>query len=132
MQPFPPTSDSVRALAATLKWRGYRSAAVYLFGYKAHAQREGHPWGDALNRLLRDAVRSCERGLGPPVRAQPLPFDRLGALPGGKAPWCEGGPSSPRNAVAVGSWWLLREIELSTARAARVAADAVQQQLEQV
>ena len=124
---MPPTPDTLRALAATLNWRGYRSAVVYLYGYKTQAQREGHPWGEAMNRLLRDVVRSCERGLGPPIRAQPLPFERLGELPGGRAPWCEGGPTSPRNAVVMGSWWLLREVELSTARAAFVTIERLEQ-----
>ena len=73
-----------------------------------------------MQRAARDAVRSCERGMGPPVQAQPLPLMMLGGLPGGVPPWTPGGPANPRNAMVVGSWFLLREVEVSTARAAHV------------
>ena len=45
MPVFPPTSDSLRALGATLKRGGYRSAGSYLWTYKVEAQRLGHPHG---------------------------------------------------------------------------------------
>ena len=118
--PFPPSMWTVRALGATLKRGGYRSAASYLWLYKAEAQRRGHSWPDYLHRALRDAVRSCERGMGPPTRALPLPFARLGSLPPGRAPWVRGGPLCPRNALVIGSWWMMREVELSTVRAVHV------------
>ena len=97
---------------------GYRSAPSYLYLLKTESQRRGFEWPDVLQRALKDAVRSCERGLGPPTRAQPLPLHLLGNLAGGVEPWCAGGPSSPRAAVVVGAWWLLREVELATLRAA--------------
>ena len=31
-----------------------------------------------------------------------------------------GGPVGPRNAIVVGSWWMLREMEVSTVRAAHI------------
>ena len=58
--PFPPTLDTIRALAATLKRGGYRSAASYLWLYKVESQRRGHGWPDTLQRALKDCVRSCE------------------------------------------------------------------------
>ena len=115
--PFPPTLLTIRALGATLKRGGYRSAASYLYLLKTEAQRRGHDWPDHLQRALKDAIRSCERGLGPPTRAQPLPLHLLGRLPPGCSPWNAGGPTSPRAAVVVGAWWLMREVELATLRA---------------
>ena len=47
---FPPSPLSVRALGASLKWGGYKSAAMYLRGYRVAAQRAGYPWGDVLAR----------------------------------------------------------------------------------
>ena len=69
--PFPPSLWTVRALGATLKRGGYRSAASYLWLYKAEAQRRGYSWPDYLHRALKDAVRSCERGMGPPLALCP-------------------------------------------------------------
>ena len=39
-------------------------------------------WSDVLERARKDATRSCERGKGPAVHAQPLPLAELGRLPG--------------------------------------------------
>ena len=73
-----------------------------------------------MQRALRGAIRSCDRGLGPPVRAQALPFSQLWRLPGLRTPWVAGGPIGPRTCIVVGSWWMLREAELSTLRASHV------------
>ena len=100
---------------------GYRSAASYLWLYKVEAQRRGYTWTDGLQRCLKDGIRSCERGMGPPTVAQPLPLRSLYLLPGGAEPWVRGGPANPRNAILVGAWWLMREMELATVRAAHVA-----------
>ena len=121
LQPYPPTLMTIRALAATLKRGGYRSAASYLWLYKAESQRRGHSWDDAMDRALKDSIRSCERGLGPPTVAQPLPFALLGTLDGNPAPWTDEGPVGPRHAIVIGAWWMMREIELSTVRAAHIS-----------
>ena len=69
ISPFPPSLSSLRALHATLKRGGYHSAASYLWLYKAESQRRGHSWDDTLGRALKDAIRSCERGMGPSTLA---------------------------------------------------------------
>ena len=93
---LPPSPEAVRALGATLKWGRYRSAAAYLNAYKVLAQRAGHPWGDVLQRMQVDVRRSCERGQGPPTRAQPLPLARLGQLPWSPEAWVVDGPARPQ------------------------------------
>ena len=68
MQMYPPTLASVKALAASLKVGGYRSAHIYLSVYRVEAQRRGHPIDMLMGRHLQDFKRSCLRGLGGPVR----------------------------------------------------------------
>lgn len=114
---YPPSVEKVYLLGASLKAGGYRSAPGYLSLYRVTCAREGHAFGPDLAIAIRDAARSCTRGIGAPVRATPLPLDRLHDLAGGRDPWVPSGPCSPRNAVVIGTWWLLREVELSTLRA---------------
>ena len=71
-------------------------------------------------RRVMDLGRSAVRGLGGPVRARPLPLDRLHLLPGDREPWVTGGPLNPRGALASGTWFLLREQELASTRACLV------------
>jgi hypothetical protein len=118
--PLPPTTDKIVSLGATLKAGGYRSAESYLVLYKGHAERAGYQFPCPLQRAIRDATRSCVRGLGGPVKARPLPFERLAELPFDEGPWNTGGPVGPGNAVVAGAWFLTREVELSTTRAALV------------
>ena len=120
LQLLPPSEEKVIALGSALKAGHYRSAQAYLTLYRGHAERSGYAISGPLQRAFRDANRSCVRGLGGPVRARALPLDRLSSLPGGPQPWCEGGPIHPRNAIVAGAWFLTREVELSTARAAMV------------
>ena len=89
----------------------------YLSLYRTSATRLGHAIGPELATAFRDAARSCGRGLGAPVRASPLPLLQLCRLSGSRSPWAPGGPCSPRNAMVIGSWWMLREVELATVRA---------------
>jgi len=115
---LPPTTRSISALGAALKAGRYRSAAVYLSIYKGWATRNDFEWSSTLQQAVNDAVRSCERGMGGPVKARALPFSRLRELPGGTEPWVPGGPLRSRNAIIIGAWFLTREVELSTALAA--------------
>ena len=122
--PLPPTIGKVALLGATLRAGGYRSAAGYLSLYRSTCTRDGYSFSPDVALAARDAARSCARGLGGPVRATPLPLDRLHLLGGSRAPWIPGGPCSPRNAIVTGSWWLLREVELATVRASLVEVSA--------
>ena len=70
-----------------------------------------------LVRNVADFSRSCLRGIGAPARPKPLPFELLHHLPVGRDPWVPHGPVNPRAAILCGSWWLCRELELSSQRA---------------
>ena len=118
LQAWPPTRASWRALAASLKEGKYISAANYLSAYKVEGERRGYAADAWTRRAIADYSRSCIRGLGGPVKAAPLPMENLASLPASHTPVCPTGPLGPRNFVVVGTWWLTREVELSTARAA--------------
>ena len=122
LEMLPPSASSLRALGATLKKGGYRSAESYLSLYKVTCERNGFVFGPDLLRVHKDCIRSCTRGLGGPTKALALPFDRLGELGlEDEGPWSSGGPVGPSCAVVAGSWFLMREVELSTSRAALVS-----------
>ena len=114
---FPPTPAKILALGATFKEGGYRSAGNFFTSYRTEAQRHGYEITGVMHRHFEDSKRSCNRGLGGPIRARPLPLDRLHLLPFGPDPVVAGGPVGPRAAIQVGAWWLTREVELSTSRA---------------
>ena len=111
----PFTVRVVHALAAALKWRGYRSADLYLYHARATAERSGAHISLAARRALKDMVRSCRRGIGPSKRCEGLILERLPTLTSKWAPWAHGGPWRPRAALVIGSWWMLREVEFSGA-----------------
>jgi len=118
--PYPITLEKLRRLGAGLHAGGFRSAATILSQYKVDGERRGQQLGPEMVRLSADLVRACRRGQGPPIRAAPLPLERFGELPGGSDPWVPGGPVGPRNALVVGAWWMLREVEAANLRAALV------------
>ena len=115
LEMFPPTPFKIQSIGTVLKAGRYRSAETYLGIYKAEAERRGFGWSDLEVRAARDAKRSCQRGLGGPQRALPLPFRRLGELPGGWEPWVGNGPMGPRNLVVLGAWFMMREVEAANA-----------------
>ena len=109
-------TEAVHAVGATLRAGGYRSSDNVLSQMKVDAERAGVEITAATKRALTDAARSCRRGLGPPLRAMALDFPRFEQLPADVAPWAPGGPASPRNALIIAGWWMMREIEVSNLR----------------
>ena len=82
---FPPSVATVKALAASLKAGGYRSAEVYLTTYRRECERRGFEVGSLLRGDLKDYRRSCERGLGGAVRPRALPMELFSGLPASRA-----------------------------------------------
>ena len=58
--------------------------------------------------------------LGPPHKMRVIPVELLQRLPRAADPPHPRGPLAPRRALIAGSWWLTREVELATARAALI------------
>ena len=115
LQLVPFTVEVVQALAAALKWRGYRSADLYLYHARATAERQGAFISRATHRAMTDMLRSVRRGRGPAKRCEGLILERMPALRGSPGAWAKHGPWRPRATLTLGSWWMLREIELSNA-----------------
>ena len=116
------------ALAASLKASGFVTADSYLYQYRLACERKGFGFTTQLDALLKDCARSCQRGVGAPTKALALPFRRLGELDlADDGPWFREGPVGPGCAVVVGSWFLTREIELSTTRASHLTLDTDEQ-----
>ena len=118
---FPPSRDSLMALAASLKAGNFVTADSYLYQYRLECERKGHAFSPQLDVLLKDCARSCLRGVGAPTKALALPFRKFVNLKvEDDGPWSVGGPVGPACAVVIGAWFLTREIELSTTRAAHL------------
>ena len=126
---FPLTPDTIRALGSTLRAGGYRAFANYLSLPRVEAERAGQvPDPVRVCRAIKDAERSCGRGLAQPKQSECLPLEGLSALPGDVEPWIPGGPLWPRCLLVLGTWWLLWEIEVSNSRVddLRVFRDGIQ------
>ena len=83
----------------------------------------GLPWTSQLQLAAKQSKRACQRGRGPAKRAQPLPLDEVADLQNTPEAMCEGGPSFPIRSTIISSWWLLREIEASSAMIKHITLD---------
>ena len=106
-EPFPIDAEKLRLAAAILKSGRYKTAEQYLYSMKKQNCQEGYEWSEQLSALLADLRRSCKRGMGPTAQAEPLVW---GTVPSG---YHHKVIQDLKEAVIVGSAWLLREIELA-------------------
>ena len=113
--PFRLEPDMVFKVMGALKLAGFRSAQLYLDNAKALHVAAGHEWSSQLQQCYRAAVRSCNRGIGTPKQAAPLPLERIAEVVDPN-PAVKDGPCWPGRATIICSWWLLREIEASNAK----------------
>ena len=75
----------------------------------------------------KKATRACKRGRGPAKEAQPLLLAKLPEASQQKAPAHPQGPQFPVRSTLVISWWLLREIEASSAEISHISEDTENQ-----
>ena len=120
--PFHLEPELIYKVMGSLKLANFRSAQLYLDNAKAQHIASGHPWTEQLKQSYRAAVRSCQRNLGQPKQAAPLPITQLATLPNDIEP-AQGGPSWPARSALLCSWWLLREIEASHAVRSHITVD---------
>ena len=120
--PFDLEPGLIFRVMGALKLAGFRSAQLYMDNAKARHIANGRPWTAQLQQCYRAAVRSCNRGIGNPKQAAPLPLAQLAPLAGAE-PLAPGGPCWPARSTILSSWWLLREIEASNARRNHVEVD---------
>jgi hypothetical protein len=114
LAPCPLSVRLLQLAAALLKSGGYRSGPHYLGSLKAEHVRLGFAWNEALSQVMRNGVRACRRGLGPPRRAAPAPLAALCARCFNDPPNVIEVPNAIIG-VTVGTWWCLREAELANA-----------------
>ena len=113
---LPLTVEKIDAIGATLRAIGYISHKSNLSRVFSEAERATAIESPvAVRRAIKDANLACARGLRGLRQKSGLPIDQLHSLPSGPAPWAEDGPLWPRDALVIGSWWLLRELELAGA-----------------
>eukprot|EP00971_Amphidinium_carterae_P044750 880377-Amphidinium_carterae.1 len=75
-----------------------------------------HAWTDELTREARLAKRSAERGIGPARQSALLPLQLLADVEVADDALCEGVPIAGWPFILVGSFFLLREVELAAAK----------------
>ena len=73
----PITPDGLFTLAAALKAGRYRAAAGMLGTLRRLHLEAGHVWGPELGIARTDAVRSAQRGQGPPRRARTVRLEEI-------------------------------------------------------
>ena len=120
VNPVPPvlpiTPQAIVAVGALFKRGGYRSFANYASVMKGRHIEAEHKWCQMLSHTANWVTRSVNRGLGPPRQSCGFDFAKLCSLPRSEAPLVDNGPQHPAVMAILGCIFLLREIELSTAR----------------
>ena len=123
---FPLTVLKIYAVAAMLKRGGYRAVDGYLSRAKDAHLEAGFVWDDFLDRAVRRARRAATRGIGPARQSASFDLqaaaDRLQTLPATSE--SSGVPVGGRSLVVAGAFWMLRELELSSAIVADVTVTA--------
>ena len=87
----------------------------------------GHTWTEFLDRSFRKVRRSVTRGIGPPRQSASFDIGEAFAALRDRSddPVCLDGPLGVRNLVVCGSFWMMRELELSCALVKHIAVDAL-------
>eukprot|EP00438_Fugacium_kawagutii_P016783 Skav217461 [mRNA] locus=scaffold1405:68992:70746:+ [translate_table: standard] len=127
--PWPLHVETVRCIGASLKAGGYRSAALYFSTAVQHQLRElGEPVAPVVHHAIKDTIRSITRGLGPGSLKDVFPFQALETIPLGSLdePFNMHCPGHFRDLMVVGSFFMLREIELSSSKAQFLSLDGSQ------
>ena len=69
---YPLTATTVRAVSAMFRAGNYGSYRNYAFAAKAQHIRLGFLWTQQLDKVLKDCIRSVNRGLGISNRSEPI------------------------------------------------------------
>ena len=117
---LPMTDEKLNIVGGALKAAGYRSTSSYLERYRrAHVEGGGNI-DDVLHMAFKGAVRAAVRGRGPVKRAEVFTMESLLGCIDNEGSVVPDGPRFPGRVFAVGTWWLLREVEVSLLRVGQV------------
>ena len=113
---LPLTARILVIIGALFKAGGYRSYPNYVAIVKSRHIDAGHEWSHMLQHTSSWITRSVLRGIGPERQSCCFDVQRLFALPRTSAPLVIMGPSNPYHLSLLAVLFLLREIEVTTAR----------------
>ena len=127
-EPLPLTADKIVRAAACFKEGGYRSFRNFLSKAKEMHILAGHEWNDLLRTIARKATLSVERGMGPPRQSAPFDLDELLAFASTQVV-CRtvGAPIGWSHLLVIGTFFVMREIEIAAALAVHVRIDTDKQ-----
>ena len=120
--PWPISIPSIRAMSASLKAGHYRSAPLYFQAVVGHQRRAlGLALPEHLRAVIRDALRSVLRGIGPAALKDSFDMRVLVSptahLRDTSVAFSMDNLDHCTDLCVLASWFMLREIELSGARA---------------
>ena len=122
---FPLSALSIRRVGALFKAGKYQSFDNYASRAKAAhillGDSSGGRWTAELDRVLTDTRRSVNRGVGSSRQSQPIDPCAVASLELPDSPLVPRGPLAPCDFAIVGIFFLLREIELSSAMLSHVS-----------
>jgi hypothetical protein len=115
---LPLTPEKIYAICSMLREGGYRATDNYLARAKDWHVGQGHAWSEFLGRACRRARRAANRGIGPARQSAALDLEEafIASRDLTGAPLCRGGPIGTRHLLVCGSFWMMRELELSCAQ----------------
>lgn len=122
---FPLTPSKVHGVGALLKAGGYRSTKNYLHAIKVMHVDQGHAWTDELILAGSRFTASTLRGMGPSRQSEPIDFAAAADVDFGPDPMFLNGPIGTNCLITLGVFFLLRELELSTALRTNVRINKV-------
>jgi hypothetical protein len=118
---LPVTTDSIKAVVSQLKRQGYLSVGNLIGAAKDKHLDAKFSWNEFLLREAKRATRSGVRGRGSARQDEELDVDAAFSLHLSDDPVVPRGPCGFTRALEIGSFHVLREIELSLALASSVA-----------
>ena len=77
MAPYPISVAKLRTAGALLKYGGYRAAPTYLYAIKREHVKMHGEWTAGMELELKEGIRSCVRGIGPPSQCTALDLGRI-------------------------------------------------------
>ena len=117
--PLPVLPITVRKLViigSMFKVGGYRSYTNYVSIIRSHHLEAGHLWCPLLAHTSAWVTRSVLRGIGPERQSCAFNVKKLFSLPRPPLPLVSMGPSDPIRMAIMAILFLLREVEITTAR----------------
>ena len=111
----PLTPLKITVVGSAMKGGGYRSCKNYLDAIKRVHVDEGHGWNEQLSLASKRYHASTSRGMGPAMQSAPLDFMKMRELNLNDSVSNPLYPARPGAAAVMATFWLLRDLEATTA-----------------